>query len=78
MSTVLRIGKFRFFFYAGDKDEPPHIHIEHDNNTAKFWLDPVRYCKSYGFNRNEINKISKLVRNNQEYLINEWNEYFKD
>ena len=30
------------FFYAGDRDEPPHVHVERDNNQAKFcwrWLD---------------------------------------
>jgi hypothetical protein len=28
MPTVLRIGQYRFFFYAGDGNEPPHVHIE--------------------------------------------------
>jgi hypothetical protein len=40
--TVLRIGLYRCFFYAGDREEPPLIHIERDVNVAKFWLDPVR------------------------------------
>jgi hypothetical protein len=39
MPTVLRAGPFRFFFYAGDKDEPAHIHVEGANGLAKFWLD---------------------------------------
>ena len=42
MPTVLRVGPFRFFFFAGDRDEPPHIHVERDDCEAKFWLDPVR------------------------------------
>jgi hypothetical protein len=42
MPTVLRAGPYRFFFYAGDRDEPPHIHVERDDHTAKFWLDQVR------------------------------------
>ncbi len=45
MPTVLRNGPYRFFFYAGDRDEPPHIHIERDNNIAKFWLD-LSGCKT--------------------------------
>jgi len=28
MPTILRIGSYRFFFYAGDRDEPQHIHAE--------------------------------------------------
>lgn len=31
MPTVLRSGPYRFFFYAGDRDEPPHVHIERDD-----------------------------------------------
>jgi hypothetical protein len=57
MPTVHRAGPYRFFFYAGDRDEPPHVHVEGDKNTAKFWLDPVRLQNSSGFNRNELNRI---------------------
>jgi hypothetical protein len=42
MPTVLRAGPYRFFFYAGDREEPPHVHVERDEKVAKFWLDPVR------------------------------------
>jgi Domain of unknown function (DUF4160) len=42
MPTVLRIESYRFFFYAGDRDEPPHVHVESDDKIAKFWLDPIR------------------------------------
>jgi hypothetical protein len=78
MPTVLRIGPYRFFFYAGDRNEPPQIHVEHDNNTAKFWLNPVRLEKSRGLNRQEINQLERIVRANQEQLLESWNEYFND
>ena len=76
MPTVLRIGPFRFFFYAGDRDEPPHMHIERDRNTAKFWLEPVRLQNSGGFNGNDINRLQRLVEDNREDLLRSWNEYF--
>jgi hypothetical protein len=76
MPTVLRLGPYRFFFYAGDRDEPPHIHIERNNNKAKFWLEPVRLQNSGGFSRTEINRIQKTVEENQEDLSRSWNEYF--
>jgi len=41
MPTVLRVEAYRFFFYAGDRAEPQHVHIEHDDKIAKFGLDPV-------------------------------------
>ena len=76
MPTVLRIGPYRFFFYAGDRDEPPHIHVERDDDKAKFWLDPVRLQNSGGFSRTEINRIQKLVEENRDDLLRSWNEYF--
>ena len=78
MPTILRKGPYRFFFYAGDREEPFHIHVEHDDNTAKFWLDPVRIQYSHGFNSTEIRHIQKLINDNQKHLIGKWNEYFND
>ena len=48
MPTVLREGPYRFFFYASDREEPPHVHVERDRQTAKFWLQPVRLQRSGG------------------------------
>ena len=48
MPAVLREGPYRFFFYAGDRDEPKHIHVARDNQIAKFWLEPVRLEMSGG------------------------------
>lgn len=76
MPTVLRSGPYRFFFYAGDRDEPPHIHIERDNDKAKFWLEPVRLQSSGGFSRTEINRIQQAVEENREDLLRRWNEFF--
>jgi hypothetical protein len=78
MPTVLRVGPYRFFFYSGDGDEPPHVHVERDNDTAKFWLEPVRYQRSWGFSRHELNRIQRLVEENSEQLLRSWNEYFSD
>ena len=78
MPTILRIGSYRFFFYAGDRDEPYHVHVESDDYTAKFWLSPVRFHSSKGFSRKEINTIRKLVEKNSERIIRRWDEYFGD
>ena len=79
MPTIKDIsGPYRFFFYAGDKDEPPHVHVEHENNIAKFWIDPIRLDKSGGFSRHEINQIYKLCIKNKDLILRSWNEYFND
>lgn len=76
MPTVIRAGPYRFFFYAADRDEPMHVHVERDDNTAKFWLDPVRLHSSGGFSTSEINKIQSLIRERQADLVRRWNEFF--
>lgn len=76
MPTVLRAGPYRFFFYAGDREEPPHIHIERDDKAATLWLDPIRLQESGGFSRSEIVRIHKLVTEHEPSLLEAWNEYF--
>jgi hypothetical protein len=78
MPTLLTVGPYRFFCYAGDRNEPPHIHIERDREVAKFWLQPVRLQSNRGFSRTEINRIQKLVQENQEQLLAGWNDFFND
>lgn len=78
MPTVLRNGPYRLFFYAGDRDEPPHVHVERDEREAKFWLDPIRLQHSHGFDAAEINKIEKLMIKHQQHLLESWNEFFND
>jgi hypothetical protein len=78
MPTILRIGPYRFFFFAGDRGEPPHVHIERDDQIAKFWIQPVRLQSSGGFNRQEISRLSALVLEYQAHLLEAWNDYFHD
>lgn len=78
MPTVLQSGPYRFFFYAGDREEPPHIHVERNSSVAKFWLDPVRLSNSGGFRRPELGNIQKIVEENQQELLRSWDEFFND
>ena len=78
MPTVLRSGPYRFFFYAGDRAEPPHVHVERESSRAKFWLDPVRLQDSGGFSRVELNRMTALVETHHDSLLGAWHEYFND
>lgn len=76
MPTVLRSGPYRFFFYSGDRSEPPHVHVERDDQKAKFWLDPVRLQGSQGFGRGDLHALQRLVEDNRETFLRSWNEFF--
>ncbi len=76
MPTIARIGPYRFFFYAGDRDEPPHVHVERDDSVAKFWLDPVRLQRAAGFRAADLRQVERLVKEQQTRLLEAWHDYF--
>ncbi|MXZ63199.1 MAG: DUF4160 domain-containing protein [Chloroflexi bacterium] len=76
MPTILREGPYRFFFYAGDREEPPHVHVERDGRVAKFWLEPVRLQASGGLRRPEIRRITAIVSEHRAGFMESWHAYF--
>lgn len=78
MPTVLRVGPYRFFFYAGDRGEPRHVHVEREASRAKVWLEPVRLQESGGFRGAELNHVVSMVEKHHDQLVRAWDEYFSD
>jgi hypothetical protein len=76
MPVVFRHGPYRFFFYSDEGKEPIHIHIERDDQVAKFWVLPVSVADSGGFTSKELGKIQSLVIQHREIIINRWHEHF--
>jgi hypothetical protein len=71
--TVLRVGPYRFFFYAGEEAaEPPHVHVERDNQKAKFWLDPLRAAVGGSFSPTELRRIERIVRDHRDEILERW------
>lgn len=77
MPTVLRVGPYRFFFYANENNEPRHIHVQRDKMLAKFWLQPVALASSVGFPAQELSKLLRLVEEHQRKFVETWNEFFR-
>jgi hypothetical protein len=75
MPTILIEG-YKFRFYSSDVNEPPHVHVLHDENVAKIWLLPVSVEYNRGYGHPELNRIVRLARQNQERLLKVWNDYF--
>lgn len=76
MPTVLRVGRYRFFFYSNESQEPPHIHVKARGEEAKFWLDPVEIEVNHGFNGRELGTIQDLDEFHRDELLEAWNEHF--
>ena len=78
MPTLLREGPFRFFFYLGDRNEPPHVHVQRDNQIAKFWLAPVTLERSGGMRRADIRRVERIIEEHQASFLREWDVRFND
>ena len=76
MPTVLRIGPYRFYFYSHEPNEPPHIHIDRESYSAKFWLKRVSLASNIGFSEKELNKLHDLVNDYQKELLDKWHGHF--
>jgi len=78
MPTVLRVGPYRFYFFVGDRAEPPHIHVKRDKAEAKFWLAPIRLARNFAFADHELRAIEAIIRDNEQLLLEAWNDAFRN
>jgi hypothetical protein len=76
MPTVLRVGRYRFFFYSNEGIEPPHIHVEAGGDEAKYWLDPIRLQDAHDFSARDRRAIERIINNHRDELMRAWNDYF--
>ncbi|MGA8273487.1 MAG: DUF4160 domain-containing protein, partial [Candidatus Sulfotelmatobacter sp.] len=76
MPTVVRSGPYRFYFYSHEPNEPPHIHVDRDDLSAKFWVDPVQLAANFGFRAHELRDIQLLVAERTAKFLEAWNEFF--
>ncbi|WP_330204450.1 DUF4160 domain-containing protein [Cyanobacterium sp. Dongsha4] len=79
MPTILRYIRYkgyRFYFCSHEPNEPPHIHVDKDNLSAKFWLSPVFLARNIRFLGKELRKIQAMVESNKIMFLEAWNEYF--
>ena len=74
--AALRFGPYRFYFVSHDMHEPPHVHIDRDSFSVKFWLCPVALAYNLGFPVGELMKLETLTSERQNDLLEAWYEYF--
>ena len=76
MPTIHRSGPYRFYFFSHEPNEPPHVHIDRDEATAKVWLHSLELARSRGFRPKEINAILGIVAEHRTLLLEAWHDYF--
>ena len=73
---LARIGPYRVYYYSHDRGEPPHVHVDRDDSTAKFWLAPVTLAYNIGFRAKELRDIRRLVSEHSAEFLEIWNDKF--
>ncbi|MGO4490345.1 DUF4160 domain-containing protein [Microbacterium sp. 2RAF4] len=57
----MRVRGYRFFFYSNEGSEPPHVHVERAEFSAKFWLRPVESAAKTRFDDRELRALRRLI-----------------
>ena len=73
--TVLRSGPYRIYFHSHEPNEPAHVHVDRDDQSAKYWLSPVALARNLGFGEKELNTIQRLIEQHERELLEAWNDY---
>ena len=68
-------GPYRFFFTSFDCNEPPHVHVERERRTGKFWLEPVSLARNHGFTARELNVIRRIIEVHRIIILEAWHEH---
>ncbi|MGH7928376.1 MAG: DUF4160 domain-containing protein [Candidatus Binatia bacterium] len=76
MPTLLRWKGYRFFFWSGDRGEPPHVHVKKGAGEVKVWLDPVRSGTAVDLRAHEVNEILRKVQEQQTAFVGAWHDHF--
>jgi hypothetical protein len=76
MPTILRSGPYRVYFYSHEPNEPPHVHMDRDAQSAKFWLDPVALARNLGFSPRELGRIDAVVTKHEKHFLEAWHGHF--
>ena len=76
MTTVLRRGPYRAYFFSHEPNEPPHIHVDRAGCSAKYWVGPVALARNRGFHPHELTRIRRMLDVHETEIREGWNEHF--
>jgi Domain of unknown function (DUF4160) len=74
--TVFRARGYRFYFFS--REEPRlHIHVQHANGEAKYWLEPrIELAQNYGLRPDQLSDAERLIREHEHDIRDAWHRHF--
>lgn len=74
--TIFREDGFRFFFFSREESRL-HVHVNHANGEAKFWLEPqIELAQNHGLNDRQIRVVEILIRKHENDIRAAWHKHF--
>lgn len=76
MPLLLRAKGYRFYFFSQEIGEPPHVHVDKDGKSAKFWIESTTVVRNVHFVPFELREIARIISTNRLEFLRRWNEHF--
>jgi uncharacterized protein DUF4160 len=74
--TILRVKGFRFYFFSREEARP-HVHVQHAEGEAKFWIEPaVELHANFGLKAKRLAEAQKLVEEHLNEIRDAWARHF--
>ncbi len=81
MPNILYIRGWRLFFYANERNEPPHVHARKGDADCKYWLyaDTFEIKEDHAYNMSPADRrmIRKIIFENFEYIVSEYESFHR-
>lgn len=76
MPLLLRSKGYRFYFFSQELGEPPHVHVDKDGKSAKFWIESATVVRNSHFSAVDLREIARIISDNRLEFLRRWNEHF--
>lgn len=70
---------YTFAFFAGDRGEPPHVHVRGNGGNAKVWIGGALGLQNVrGYDVTQQGTILKVVKEHRSDWLADWFRFFRD
>ena len=74
--TVLRTKGFRFYFFSRE-ERRGHVHVQHADGEAKFWIDPdVELAANFSLRAKQVAEAQRLIEEHLNEIRSAWAKHF--
>lgn len=74
--TLLRVGRYRFFFLPREEARP-RVRVASPDGEAKCWLEPVvSWARGDGLDDRDREQLPRIVKEHRDDFIRAWHRHF--